>query len=50
MIRAISSFADGPANFNPTSPVEVQAQKFQSRLTKGYCRVDEGKSEFLHAA
>ena len=31
-----------------SKPMEVCG--FQSRLTKGYCRVDEEKSEFLHAA
>ena len=27
MIRVVSSFADGPVNFNPTGPVEDQIQK-----------------------
>ena len=32
MIRVISSFADGPVNFNPTpGPVEDQTQKLISR-------------------
>ena len=30
MIRVTSSFADGPVNFNPTGPVEDQAQKLIS--------------------
>ena len=30
MIRVISSFADGPVNFNPTGPVEDQTQKLIS--------------------
>ena len=31
MIRVISSFADGPVNFNPTGPVADQTQKLISR-------------------
>ena len=31
MIRVISSFADGPVNFNTTGPVEDQIQKLISR-------------------
>ena len=27
MIRVISSFGDGPVNFNPTGPAEDQTQK-----------------------
>lgn len=30
MITVTSSFADGPVNFNPTGPVEDQAQKLIS--------------------
>ena len=30
MIWVISSFADGPENFNPTGPVEDHTQKFIS--------------------
>ena len=32
MIRVISSFADGPINFNPTGPSEEQTQKLISSI------------------
>ena len=44
MIRAISSFADGPANFNPTSPAEVQAQKLISSIAIWGCHPQSGFS------
>ena len=35
MITVTSSFADGPVNFNPTGPVEDQAQKLISSTARG---------------
>ena len=37
MIRVISSFADGPVNFNPNGPAEDQTQKLISRTVTIPC-------------